>query len=270
MDFGYKKGHYLFENLNLQLQAGHITGLLGANGAGKTSLLRIIAGTLKIREGNVLVGNKDPFSRHVSSLQQMYCVPEEFDLPAVRVSTYLKASSGFYPSFDSELCHRILDDFDLDIGDKLHELSHGQRKKFLIAFALATRCKLLILDEPTNGLDIPSKSQFRKIVAGSIEDDQLVIISTHQVKDIENLIDNIVVLKDGRVVFQQKTLGISESLSFRTDTKVNEYEALYYESAPGGYKIIEKELNGDPSNIDIELLFNAINSGKELIPQDHE
>ncbi len=85
----------------------------------------------------------------------------------------------------------------------LNGLSHGQRKKFLIAFALSTNCSLLILDEPTNGLDIPSKSLFRKILVSSVAEEQLVLISTHQVKDIETIIDTIVVLDEGKIMYNE-------------------------------------------------------------------
>jgi ABC-2 type transport system ATP-binding protein len=266
--FAYRKKPNLFHELSLKLESGRITGLLGANGAGKTTLLKLIAGSLSPSSGTIAVNGKVPFRREVDSLQQVFFIQEEFALPPVRISHYIKANSQFYPKFDQELCERILSEFQLEPSDKLHQLSHGQRKKFLVTFALATKCGLLILDEPTNGLDIPSKALFRKIVAGSIDEEQLVIISTHQVKDVENLIDNIVVLKDGGVVFHQPTLNISESLEFTTARTIDKDSVLYYEPSPGGYKMIQRQMNGGSSGIDLELLFNAINSGKTLITHE--
>jgi len=268
LNFAYRKKPDLFHELSLKLESGRITGLLGANGAGKTTLLKLIAGSLSPLSGTIEVDGKAPFLREVDTLQRVFFIQEEFALPAVRISNYIKANSHFYPDFDRELCSRCLTDFELEPSDKLHQLSHGQRKKFLVAFALATKCKLLILDEPTNGLDIPSKSLFRKIVAGSIDEQQLVIISTHQVKDVETLIDNVVVLKDGRVVFHQPTQEISEALEFTTARTVDKEAVLYYEPSPVGYKMIHRQVNGGSSSIDVELLFNAINSGKTLISQE--
>lgn len=268
LGFAYRKKSNLFHDLSLKLESGSITGLLGANGAGKTTLLKLISGGLFPLSGTINVGGKTPFRREVDFLQQVFFIQEEFILPAVRISDFIKANSSFYPNFDQELCKLSLAEFQLDTSEKLHQLSHGQRKKFLVAFALATKSRLLIFDEPTNGLDIPSKSLFRKIIAGSIDEEQLVIISTHQVKDVENLIDNIVVLKDGMVVFNQTTQDISDLLDFKSARTVDMDGVLYYEPAPGGYKLIQRQMNGNSSSIDVELLFNAINSGKTLIAHE--
>jgi ABC-2 type transport system ATP-binding protein len=158
----------------------------------------------------------------------------------------------------------ILSLFGLDSTSILTKLSHGQKKKLMIGFALATQCRLLILDEPTNGLDIPSKYQFRKLLAGSLNEDQLILISTHQVKDIENIIDTILILDDGRIAFNQTIEDISEKLAFEAVSDISDENIIYSESIPGGYKTI-KPLNGFSTEIDIELLFNAIISGHKLL-----
>ncbi len=270
LSFAYPKKESLFKDLSLHLNPGSITGLLGINGAGKTTLLKLLSGLLLKSSGNLEVNGFNPFNRDVSFLNDIYFIPEEYYLDPVKISSFVKANSGFYPNFDHKKLNDILDDFKLDQNEKLSELSHGQRKKFLVSFALATNCKLLILDEPTNGLDIPSKSLFRKIVAGSIDENQLVIISTHQVKDVENLIDDIVVLKDGSVVFHENIGTISEKLVFEASRSIVEEKVLYFEQVPGGYKSIAQQLNGSSSEIDIELLFNAINDGKHLISEKNE
>jgi len=157
----------------------------------------------------------------------------------------------------------ILKEFDLDIKQNFHKMSYGQKKKFLIAFALSTNCKAILLDEPTNGLDIPSKTLFRKVLAGAIEEDQTVIISTHQVKDIENLIDNIIILDLGKAIFNESIFYIIDNYSFLTTTNLNNIDYLYSEKAPGGYNVIPRK-HGHETPIDIELLFNALNNGIKL------
>lgn len=153
----------------------------------------------------------------------------------------------------------ILEEFELEKDYKLNQISFGQKKKFLNAFALATNCKLLLLDEPTNGLDIPSKSIFRKVLVNSIEDDQLVIISTHQVKDIESVIDKIIIIDEGKIVFQNDSFTIPEKLQFKTFVSISDsHEVLYYEKCPGGYKVILPASVGEETDVDIELLFNAV------------
>ncbi len=269
LSFAYPKQQELFDKLSLRLSPGSITGLLGTNGSGKTTLLKLLSGLLATTNGTIKVNDFNSFDRNVDLLKEIYFLPEEFILPPIKILSYVKAYSGFYPKFSSEKFKTILEDFDLSGSAKLHKLSHGQKKKFLVSFALATNCSLMIFDEPTNGLDIPSKSLFRKILAGSIEDNQLVIISTHQVKDVENLIDNIVVLKDGKVVFHESTLTISEKLKFYSGRDIDEESAIYSEAVPGGYNSISRQINGHSSDIDIELLFNAINSGTKIFT-DHE
>ena len=150
-------------------------------------------------------------------------------------------------------------EFDLLRSANLNKLSHGQRKKFLIAFALSTNCKMLVLDEPTNGLDIPSKSQFRKILVSSVTDEQLVIISTHQVKDIDTIIDKVVVIDNGNIIYNENTEDITQKLNFdMVNSLVGVENVLYSEQCPLGYRIIVPATFNSESNIDLELLFNAI------------
>ena len=265
LNFTYaKKQQPLFDNLDCKLEAGSIVGLLGKNGAGKTSLLKLITGLLFPTEGNLEVFGHQPAQRQPSLLQDVYFVSEEFDIPGISINRYIKANAGFYPQFDQELLDHLILDFELPKTENLQKLSYGQKKKFLISFALSTKCRLLILDEPTNGLDIPSKAIFRKVLAGSLNEDQLVIISTHQVKDVENLIDRILMLEDGKFIMQKNLYDISASLKFSTSSTSGGENVLYSEMVPGGYKIITPQVNGE-SPIDIELLFNAVSSGSQKL-----
>jgi ABC-2 type transport system ATP-binding protein len=263
VDFSYSKKKLLFEGLELHLQPGSITGLLGKNGAGKTSLLKLICGSLHPHSGELTVSGRKPSKREVSHLSNIFFVAEDFLVPQVDINDYIRAFSPFYPSFDHTLMQNILVEFDLRGEDKLHMASHGQKKKFLIAFALATKCRLLILDEPTNGLDIPSKSLFRKILAGSLDEDQLVIISTHQVKDISNLIDRIIILDSGKVIFKETIEGISQKVCFITGTSDEAEHAIYSEPGPGGFRLILPKESIE-TEVDIELLFNAITNGNQI------
>ena len=263
LDFKYGKQANLFNGLTFSEHAGRIVGLLGKNGAGKSTLLKLMTGLLAAPKDSVLVMGEKPFKRRPSFLEDVYLVPEEYDLPGVKIGKFVKANALFYPRFDQKKLTAILNDFELDSDSRLSKLSYGQRKKFLIAFALSTNCKLLVFDEPTNGLDIPSKAIFRKVVAGSLSEDQLVFISTHQVKDIENLIDTITVIDKGKIRLHQSLWDITNKYAFITTSQFNDEEALYHEVAPGGFKIM-KPANGAVTNVDIELLFNAIIQGVTL------
>ncbi|TRX71702.1 ATP-binding cassette domain-containing protein [Carboxylicivirga sp. M1479] len=259
LSFAYKKQASLFHNLSINEDDGQIIGLLGKNGAGKTTLLQLISGLLSPKDGQISVNNYRPEQRHPAFLEQLYFVPEEFIMPSVKVMDFVEAMSPFYHRFDTTLLHDLLKKFELDLNKTLSKMSHGQKKKFRIAFALATKCQVIILDEPTNGLDIPSKVIFRQIVAGSLEDDQTVIISTHQVKDVETLIDKILLVDNGQVIFNKSIIDISEKYDFKIVSHLPS-DAIYSELNPMGYKIVT-QTNGMSSEVDIELLFNAINNG---------
>jgi ABC-2 type transport system ATP-binding protein len=259
LTFHYKKQEALFSGLSFQQENGSITGLLGKNGAGKSTLLKLMAGLLKPQQGQLTINGYKAFDRLPDFLQEVFLVPEEFSFPPVTIDCYLKATAPLYPNFGHEKIDQILKEFDLDRKKSINRLSHGQRKKFLIAFALATNCHLLILDEPTNGLDIPSKSLFRKILVSSVTDEQLVLISTHQVKDIETIIDKIVILDDGVIVFNEEVITISNKWQFKTVASLTGIpDPIYHEKCPGGYRLLCKAGDEDESEIDIELLFNAV------------
>ena len=259
LTFYYKKNEPLFNDFSMQIENGHIIGLLGKNGSGKSTLLNLIAGLNEPKQGQINVNEFVPFNRDPDFLSDIYMVPEEFSFPYISIERYVKAFGPLYPAFDEEKFIQIIKEFELNKNAQLNRLSHGQRKKILIAFALASNCKVLILDEPTNGLDIPSKSQFRKILVSSVTDEQLVLISTHQVKDIDSIIDKVVVIDNGTIIYHEDTESITQKLFFDIVPGISGIDSLlYHEPCPLGFKIIIPTNGENESSIDMELLFNAI------------
>lgn len=250
--------------MDLELKQGHIYGLLGKNGAGKSTLLKNIAGLVFPNSGRVNVLGRNPNRREPTLLKEISFVPEEFYLPAVKSEQFLKANMGFYPQFDREYFDRLITEFDIPIEQKLANMSYGQKKKYIISFGLASNTKLIIMDEPTNGLDIPSKVQFRKIMASAITEDKCVIISTHQVRDLDNLIDAVILLDDHKVALNSPLQVITDRLCFK---KVRELplDTLYSEEGLGGFNVILPNSIGEDSKLDLELLFNAVLKCKEKI-----
>lgn len=260
LSFAYKRGKPLLSGLNLELNNGTVYGLFGLNGAGKTTLLNIITGMLFPKSGLCLLDGEEMMNRNPRILSQLYIVPEQFDLPNLTGGRFIELHHPFYPKFDEELIRSILSEFEIDASKKLPELSFGQRKKFLIAFAIATNTKLLILDEPTNGLDIPSKSQFRRIVASLDIESRCILISTHQVRDLGSMIDHITVLKDGNIVFDHAVDQITSQLSMQKIDTNSSTEYIYGEETLGGIHAILPALKNEPTHLDLdlELLFNGI------------
>lgn len=257
--FGYGKRN-LFTKLNLNIPEGNIYGLLGMNGAGKTTLLKLVSGQLFPQRGIGSTLGFNPVKRNADMLSQIFYLPEEFPLPPMRGDEYVSLLKPLYPLFDQGAFERYRDAFDIDPKQKLAELSLGQKKKFLLAFGLASNTPLVILDEPTNGLDIPSKSQFRRIVASAMTDKRTFIISTHQVRDMENLIDPIIILHDGQVVFHSDLANVASQYSFKLERSEHDSRtAVFQEKVPGGYMIVTKRQKDDEeTNVDLETLFNAV------------
>jgi ABC-type multidrug transport system, ATPase component len=216
LEFSYSKQTSLLSNLNLQLEAGRIHGLLGKNGEGKSTLLKLISGLVFPKQGEVNVMGFEPKERHPEMLQEIFFLPEELPQLTLSIENYEKVYAPFYPNFSSEQFNAYLKEFDIENKKSvLNKLSHGQKKKVFVAFGLATNTKLLLMDEPTNGLDIPSKGQFRRMVASAIDDSRCLIISTHQVRDLDSLIDSITIMDGHEIVFNEPTDNITKKLLFK-------------------------------------------------------
>lgn len=202
--FGYKKNHKVIDGLNLQFNEGGVYGLLGKNGTGKSTLLYIIMGLLHPEKGAVTMDGINTKERNPKAMKEMFIVPEEYNLPSIPLMNYVNSLKPFYPNFDEQVLRDCLSVFEMPVDINLGDLSMGMKKKIYMCVALAARTKLLLMDEPTNGLDIPSKSQFRKVIAKGMREDQIIIISTHQVRDVELLLDHVTIIDDNRVLYNNR------------------------------------------------------------------
>ncbi|MGY0041531.1 ABC transporter ATP-binding protein [Pedobacter sp. NJ-S-72] len=265
LTFGYSKNSLLFKNLNLTLEAGHIYGLLGKNGAGKSTLLKNIAGLVYPLGGNCTLNQYNAADRLPAFLQDLFFIPEELYMPALTAMQFMESTAHFYPNFDAGQFNKMLKQFDVPDNMQLHKLSFGQQKKVMICFGLATNTPLLIMDEPTNGLDIPSKIQFRKIIASALTEERCVIISTHQVRDLDSLIDTLVILHEKEIVLNNSLDNIAERLQFTTAAQANAAEILYVEENAIGINTISVNTAQKFGRVDMEMLFNAIISGHQSI-----
>jgi ABC-2 type transport system ATP-binding protein len=258
LDFWYRKGRPVFQNLSLSLRAGHIYGLLGKNGAGKSTLLKSIAGLAFPAGGSCLVNGIRSSRRSVSLLEDVYFLPEEVYVPPLTPGQFLRNTASFYPRFSVTDFYSHLRTLDVDPAEVMSSLSFGQQKKAMIAFGLATNTSVLMMDEPTNGLDIPSKVQFRKLIASGLDEERCVIISTHQVRDLDSLIDTILVLDHHRIVVNRPVDELTEKLLFGVFPDTKGLDVLYEEESVRGKHAILRNLSGKYSKMDLELFFNAV------------
>ena len=255
LSFSYSRKKEVLDRINLEVGSGHICGLLGKNSEGKTTLLNLLSGQIFPDQGSCLVLEEIPSERNARFLQQIFLLPEEISMPEVTAIEYIKMYAPFYPTFRDDICKACVESFEINLSDRLSKMSQGQRKKVAITLALAAHTPLLLMDEPTNGLDIPSKATFRRLVASLIDDNQTVIISTHQVRDLESLIDTVLIL-DQRQTLLNKTLNeIGEKLYF--GPLLPEEKALYSEPTPQGTIGVTAREDKEETAVSLELLFNA-------------
>ncbi|TXH58168.1 MAG: ABC transporter ATP-binding protein [Bacteroidia bacterium] len=256
--FSFKR-KAVFKDLTLSFKAGHIYGLLGKNGAGKSTLLKMIAGALFPDNGQLIALNFSPKKRQASYLQKLFIIADEFYLPPISIKTIVKCNAPFYPHFNEEQFYFYLKEFEVPNNISMHQLSYGQNKKVHISFALACNTPILLMDEPTNGLDIMGQKQFKKIIAGIATDEKCIIISTHQVKDLENLIDHITIINDGTVLFNESIEQISSKLEFKIVTDIeNSEQVLFKEACLKGYAVVGINQTGTEGKTDLELLYKTL------------
>ncbi len=261
LKFNYKK-HIVFEDLSLEMEPGRIYGLLGENGVGKTTLLRTICGLLRAESGECTVMGMRSASRNPEMLKDIYFVPELFVAPPISVKRFIQSNSLLYPRWDAAQFYKLCLTFDVDPSYRFDKLSHGQQKKALIAFALALNTRVLLMDEPSNGLDIPSKTTLRRVISECATEDRVIAISTHQVRDLENLIDPIIILDRSGMILNANIEQISERLLF-TVSPTPDPGAYWSETSLNGYYQVVPNHDGLPSRVNLEALFNATLRNKE-------
>lgn len=267
--FSYRRNIPVLSNLSLQIEPGTVCGLLGRNGVGKSTMLYLTAGLLRPRSGQVLCNGYIPSDRQVNFLNDIFIVPEEFDLPPITLDEYVRINSVFYPKFNLDLMHSILEIFTLPGNINLGALSLGQKKKAFLSFALACNTSILLLDEPTNGLDITAKRMFRAAITAAMTDDKTIIISTHQVYDVENILDHVVIADNNRILLNRPMIDIQTKLRFGyTQDPEQAKRALFSIPMPGGFNVVEFLDNPDrETEVNLETLFELTNSNPDLINQ---
>lgn len=259
LGYRYSKKVRIFSDLNVTFLPGNIYGLLGKNGAGKSTLIKNITGMLFPTEGTCEVFGAIPKKRDVSFLKELFFVPEEYYLPNLTIQELVNIYKDFYPNFDTDQFDSYTNEFKIEKTKKTTQLSLGQKKKILLGFALSANTKVLIMDEPTNGLDIPSKITFRNMIKESFKEDRIVIITSHQVRDLDELINAIIIMDQGEILLNHDKAHIAKRLHFElSDVSENESQVMYQEKVSNGFAFIKENTSQTAGYVDIELLFNAV------------
>ena len=264
-NLGFSYGNVpVLDNITMKLEPGRIYGLLGENGVGKTTLLTLLCGLKKTLSGSIDVDGSNPYDREPDLLASQYYLPDEVAALPVKAEQFARMEGEFWPDYDHARFLEIMRLFENDPEKKMNAMSAGQLKKTYISFALSLGCRYLYLDEPTNGLDIPSKAQFRSALMKYTAEDSTIVISTHQVRDLENIIDPIIILDRQDVLLNASLDEISSKLYFDYGNTLHP-ESLYSEQLPGGFIQVYANAEGIESKVNIEALFNAVHRNKALI-----
>lgn len=268
-NYGWRQQKSVFSDFSLSLERGKVYGLLGLNGAGKSTLIYLMAGLLTPKSGRVTIDGCNVRDRLPSTLGNLFVVPEEFELPRMSLKEYATLNGALYPRFSYDDLLRNLELFDINPEIKsLSSLSMGQKKKVLMSFAFATHTDLMLMDEPTNGLDIPGKSQFRRLVAREMSDNRTIVISTHQVRDIDNCIEHVVIIDHSKVLLDESVARITSKLQFvENGTATDAQRAIYSQPSVMGYSIVVPNNGGDETEVNLETLFNATLGNRDKITE---
>ena len=256
ISYGYKSNHPIFNDISLEIGNG-IYGLLGENGVGKTTLIHLLCGLLFPWKGECSIDGMNPAKREPALLSRYFFLPEEMQMPSESISAFATRHSAFYPHFNHKEFEQNLEELKIDRKQKLSAVSYGQQKKAMLAYAFALHTPLLILDEPTNGLDITSRQALKRIISRSIDDDSTLLISTHQAHDFENLLDHLIILGEGEILLNRSLDEISQRLLFARTDSLPEDSIYSEQELPGYFSVLPNE-EEEENTPDIGLLYKAV------------
>lgn len=202
--------HRALDNINLTVERGTVLGLVGQNGAGKTTLIKHILGLLKPEQGTVRVFSRDPVADPPGVLSRIGYLSEEGDLPGwMRVDELMRYSAAFYPGWDQHYANKLRDEFELPLGAKLGSISKGQRARAGLMVALAYRPELMVLDEPSSGLDpIVRRDILGAIIRTIADEGRTVLFSSHLLTEVEQVSDRLVMIRKGQIVLDDDLANI--------------------------------------------------------------
>ncbi len=261
--FSYKK-ESIYQSFNAEINQAGIYGLFGRNGSGKSTLLKLLSGLITPKGGNIQVLGYIPRQRLPNFLSQIYILPEEFHLPDLSPDVLGKTHHHFYPKFNLEHFAKYLEKLEVPSDKRFSQMSLGQKKKSAIAFALATHTPVLLMDEPTNGLDIVSREQFKDLMASPEQSDRIVLISTHQAHDLERIINHIWFIDGGQLLLSStiETLGLQLTMGL-SDSSDNLPDNIIYQETIGQQTAwIAPNTTGTSNKLNMEMLYKALSLNK--------
>lgn len=271
LHYGYGRAA-LYADFSAQIGQPGIYGVFGRNGSGKSTLLRLLCGLLTPWQGRLRVLGFQPRQRAAEFLASVCIVPEEFHLPNLTAAQLARTHGSFYPRFSHALFSDYLQVLEVPVDSRFEAMSLGQKKKAAIAFALATQTPLLLMDEPTNGLDIAGRGQFRDLMRRPEQAQRVVMISTHQAHDLESILSHIWFIDQGRLALAARMDALAERLVMGVATTAQALPAqglLYQEALGAQVAYVARRTAGSPADgpLQLELLYKALSLNRDAMLQ---
>ena len=210
----------VLQDFNINLEKGRIIGLLGPNGSGKTTFIKILAGILSRNAGEVTIDGRQI---GIESKKVVSYLPERtYFSPSMKVKETIEFFADFYEDFRKERAVEMLQKLNIPLDAKIKSLSKGTREKVQLVLVMSREAKVYLLDEPMGGVDPAARDYILKTILTNYSEDSSVIISTHLISDVENVLDDVVFIKDGRVVLHESVDDIREKNNKSVDTLFRE------------------------------------------------
>lgn len=223
----YGNGTVALKDFNLEISGGKVVGILGPNGSGKTTFLKMINGYLKPTSGTIEVLGQEinaETKKHVSYLPDSPFIPEDYTVTEAK-----KLWQSFFEDFNETKFNKLMKFMDLDQNLRMSDMSKGMNEKFHLSLILSRDAKIYVIDEPIAGVDLVSRDKILEAIFSNIEDDKLLIITTHLVDELETLFDDVVFVSKGEIVLQ----GNAEDLRLEKGKQISDifkeiYGAMVY------------------------------------------
>jgi len=196
------------ENIDLEVEKGQIVGLLGPNGSGKTTLIKIMTGLLQPTSGNITINGKEP---GIETKKIVAYLPDRNALPDhMTTKQLINLYEDFFEDFDRENAERMATDLGLDFDQEMKKMSKGTKEKLQLILVMARRSEVYLLDEPIGGVDPATRDYILRTIISNYNEEAIVLISTHLIADIEQVLDDVIFIKEGKIVLHKSAEEIRE------------------------------------------------------------
>ncbi|SEO06312.1 ABC-2 type transport system ATP-binding protein [Amphibacillus marinus] len=267
VSFNYRK-KAIYQNFNWCLKAGTICGLLGPNGAGKTTLFNMLAGLVFPTKGEINIAGHNPSKREAAFYRQFAYVAETLPCPSMSPMVYATLCGPLYPNYSPERFLQLAEAFELDIEQNFNAFSAGDLRKAWLAIVLACQTALILLDEPSKGLDIKAQASLRKALAETAAAGSRILLSTHHVREVEGILDHVTIInRGGKLLLNAEVAQLYQHYSLIEAAQEHQLpsDILAKQRLTMGWVGLVNQPAQTMQDIPLELLFSGLCRQEQVI-----